>query len=251
MSDLHGPGPIINGVNWHPYYCPVCEGGDQDIVPCLCSGYGVITAEQANGFPPEELIPVPRPPGVRKEGPCGDCAVRVGSQEQDHDHDLTNSVLRRDRPFWCHVGQADVNDRHVYTLTAVVEGAGEIPIGAQLCAGWWQWLTTGQLPRRPYQDLGHVRRRGADRRRAQFAAARGTGEGSEDEPQQAAGAAEVSTSRDLDNVPQPARQDRRPGVRPDDREHTPGHDLILEPVQDRAEATDEDPDGEVGRESHR
>lgn len=235
MSSLAQPGPRITGVHWYPYYCPVCEGREQDITPCLCAGLGVITAEQAAGWTAEELVAVPPPPAVRRGGPCADCAARFGSPEQEHDYELTNTVLRRDGPFWCHERQAEVGGCHVYTLTATVESGGEIPIGAQLCAGWWQWLTTGTLPARPYRDLDVVRGRDAARRRGRFEEIRTA--------QDAAVA--LPETGDLDHLTQAAGEDYGPGAGTDHGEHPTSDHFILERVRPVSGGTDTDTDREV------
>lgn len=166
MSKLMAQPPRFTGLRWYPYYCPVCGDDEYPARPCLCDGEGVITAEQASGWAEHELVPVPRPAAVRK-GPCLDCAVRRGSPEHEQDPDLRH-VLRPDGPFWCHQGTADVRGEHVYTLR-MNNGA---PIGAELCAGWFDWMTTGALPEEPYQELEDTRERVRAARRRRFAAIR-------------------------------------------------------------------------------
>lgn len=82
---------------------------------------------------------MPRPPAVMRS-PCGDCAFRPGSPEREYDDTLAKHCVR-DIPFWCHKGLPVVDDG--YRPNAWI---GDMPLGALVCSGWWDWRQTGQMP---------------------------------------------------------------------------------------------------------
>jgi hypothetical protein len=82
---------------------------------------------------------------VRKN-PCPGCASRLGSPEQQRDYELSG-VLDKDKPFWCHKGMPVVEGKY-----RPVAWYGDIPVGAEVCGGWWDWRLGRGLPGRPYRD---------------------------------------------------------------------------------------------------
>lgn len=125
-----------------PWVCPVCEGTpDGHCLFCTSTGF----AEDVAGWEPQEVTAAPRPPGVMG-APCGDCAFRFGSPEQEKDYEL-NGLAQKDNPFVCHRGMPVVDGK--YTPVAECDGR---PLGYLVCAGWWEWVTRGQLPARAYRE---------------------------------------------------------------------------------------------------
>lgn len=113
---------------------------------CLyCAREGVITAEQAEGWPVEDLVELGRPPGVRRK-PCGDCAYRPGSPEEEGHTpppDDAGSV------FLCHAGLPLIEG--VYTPQIITRDG--VPVGALVCSGWWDEVVCGEpKPERPYRE---------------------------------------------------------------------------------------------------
>jgi len=134
----------------YPYACPFCDGGElvagPDPEPCLhCHGTGV--TDDVKGWNPDLIKRVPRPPAVMKS-PCVDCAYRPGSPES-----ATGIAPGADTPFYCHHGMIRQGDGYVATATV-----GTLPLGAMVCASWWDMATGGELPTTPFRDPG-----GADR----------------------------------------------------------------------------------------
>lgn len=129
-----------------PFVCPLCDGKPSGSGGChLCSGYGLVSEEEAAGWSRAELREVPDPPGVRKN-PCPGCAARCGSPEQQRDYELAG-VLDRDRPFWCHKGMPVVEGKY-----RPVAWFGDEPLGAEICRGWWDWRLGRGLPSTPFRD---------------------------------------------------------------------------------------------------
>ncbi|GAA3722757.1 hypothetical protein GCM10022224_104460 [Nonomuraea antimicrobica] len=134
------------GVVILPWQCPLCEGEGRwgDGSACvLCDGRGAITAEAAADWlkgEPEvsELKRSPVPPGVMRK-PCGDCALRPGSPEEDE-------PPSPERPFYCHFGMRVVNGS--YAPAAWFDGR---PLGALVCRGWWNAVTGLAWLAEPYR----------------------------------------------------------------------------------------------------
>jgi len=74
--------------------------------------------------------------------------VRAGSPEQQEDYELTR-VLDADSTCFCHAGLPVVAGRY----TPALELTNGVPIGALVCAGWFDWMATGALPARPHRRL--------------------------------------------------------------------------------------------------
>lgn len=148
MTRICGPHPTPNTakVTVFTYVCPLCDGKGrwQDGDRCMeCVGFGLI-AQRAKGFKVSEHTPAPTPPAVMGQ-PCGDCAFRPGSPEQD-----SSTRLGPESPFYCHHGMFRVDDG--YAPTAITEDG--VPVGAMVCAGWWALATGRPLPKRAYRDPG-------------------------------------------------------------------------------------------------
>jgi hypothetical protein len=148
---LCGGSPARGGATLTPYYCPVCRGGREDSGCLYCERTGLVDGERIKGWPPAEVIQVPRPPGVRR-APCGDCAFLPGSPELDADPDRT--LFKPDAPFFCHQGMAEVAGQ--YQPAAWWAG---LPLGYLLCAGWWDLFTRDKIHSRRYIELEEVRQR--------------------------------------------------------------------------------------------
>lgn len=129
------------------YFCPACDKTGrcpEDGGRCYaCAGSGMLRDD--DGW--EGLEEVPRPPAVMKS-PCVDCAYRPGSPEDGND-------VRPDAatPFFCHHGLHRVGDG--YEATAYV---GSLPLGAMVCAGWWDMAHGRELPAKPFRDPGGANR---------------------------------------------------------------------------------------------
>lgn len=124
-------GGAPDGKLWAPVWrCPVCQGdGDWGGGSCLhCTGIGFVDEDGLAGWPEEDRVPGPWPPGVRARQ-CHDCAYRPGSQEQE----LGEELPGQGRPFWCHSGLPTTRGAYVPLLWV-----GSIPIGAKICAGWYR-----------------------------------------------------------------------------------------------------------------
>lgn len=128
-----------------PWVCPMCEGDGR--VESLagacpeCDGRGGITHQAAwiwADVEGAELRPTPTPPAVMKH-PCGSCALRPGSPEEDAPPPL-------DKPFFCHTSMPVV--RGGYAPAAWAKG---MPLGYMVCAGWWDAATGKDLPARAYR----------------------------------------------------------------------------------------------------
>lgn len=131
-------------VRIYPWVCPYCDGGGRvDGEQCLeCAGFG-LTDDPGDGTVARR--PAPTPPAVMKR-PCSDCAMRPGSPEEDTPPPL-------DTPFFCHHGMHRIGDG--YESPAYVGG---LPLGAMVCRGWWDAVTTGMTPTRPFRDPGGANR---------------------------------------------------------------------------------------------
>lgn len=146
-----GPAPRAHV---YPYVCPYCDFGENvsgpDPEPCLhCHGTGV--TDDVSGWDPALIKRVPRPPAVMK-APCVDCAYRPGSPEEQYGR----LVPGPETPFYCHHGM--IRQGNGYVATATV---GTLPLGAMVCASWWNVATGGELPTAPSRDPG-----GSDRSEA-------------------------------------------------------------------------------------
>ncbi|MFJ4680580.1 hypothetical protein [Kitasatospora sp. NPDC088783] len=125
------------------YICPVCEGRPSEVGCLHCHGQGITS--DVGGWDPEELTELPRPAGVMKSA-CGDCAAREGSPE-----DESGDTNRFDptRPFHCHwAGMVEIEGRHV-PIAQMPDGT---PVGALVCAGWWDRLTGQDRPLASYRE---------------------------------------------------------------------------------------------------
>lgn len=56
-------------------------------------------------------------------------------------------MLDPNKPFWCHKGMPLIEGH--YTPIAWY---GDMPLGALLCRGWWDWRLTGKLPGTAYRQ---------------------------------------------------------------------------------------------------
>lgn len=124
-----------------------------------CHGAGMLTADDI-GDPDMyagRLRPAPTPPAVMRR-PCGDCALRPGSPEEERGAERYEHPVRSDVPFFCHHGmwRREAGEGGSYESPAYV---GQLPLGAMLCAGWWALATGAPMPDdRPYREMS-----GADR----------------------------------------------------------------------------------------
>lgn len=127
------------------FLCPVCEGRPSEFDCPHCHRQG-ITSDVA-GWEPHEVVELPRPPGVMKT-PCGDCATRTGSPE---DENGDGACFDLTKPFHCHWGgMVRIEGRYV----PIAQTADGTPVGALVCAGWWDHLTGQDRPREPYREPG-------------------------------------------------------------------------------------------------
>lgn len=105
-----------------------------------------------SGWDASEIVPVPRPPGVMTR-PCADCAFRCGSPEQQADYEL-HGLRNPNRPFYCHTGLPLIEGHYRSVAEYQPHPDGPVlPLGAMVCAGWWDWRTGGALPVKPYREL--------------------------------------------------------------------------------------------------
>lgn len=142
------PWPLVEIYRW---VCPWCKGGtdpdSQAPTGCFhCAGQ--LVTNDVGGWDVTELTPAPLPAALMP-APCGDCAYRPGSPEQE----CAGSVKLpgaggNPGPFFCHLGMMGDNEKG-YTASAWV---GELPLGAMLCRGWWDKLAGEAAPARPYRD---------------------------------------------------------------------------------------------------
>lgn len=133
-----------------PFYCPQCTGQPRANDCHFCGRTGL--TEDVIGWDPAEVVPAPRPPAVMKR-PCADCAFRCGSPEQEADYEL-HGLRDRNRPFYCHTGLPLIEGH--YRPVAEYQPHPEapvLPLGAMVCAGWWDWRVGGMLPIKPYREL--------------------------------------------------------------------------------------------------
>lgn len=139
-----------------------CDGTGRDPAGgrcLLCAGAGMLTADKITDPEAYEgrLRPAPTPPAVMRR-PCGDCALRRGSPEDEHGAERYEHPVRPDVPFFCHHGmhRRENGEGGSYESPAYV---GTLPLGAMLCAGWWALATGAPMPDdRPYREMA-----GADR----------------------------------------------------------------------------------------
>jgi hypothetical protein len=117
-----------------------------------CHGLGL--TNDVGGWEPEELREVRRPPGVMGS-PCGDCAYRPGSPEIEGYAEIPSDDSR---PFYCHWGAEEIEGHYVYPAMT----ASGIPVGAKICAGWWETcLTQAGRPKERYREPKDKRRNAA------------------------------------------------------------------------------------------
>lgn len=144
------PGPGLQVNRW---LCPWCQGtgrwGDGGERCMECGSAGVVDEPTpgmdmtSNECAEEPAVRIARPPAVMA-APCADCAFRPGSPEE-----LGQAVLT-ERPFHCHHGLTRVEEG--YVVPAYVDGR---PLGAMICAGWWQLAVEGKAaPRTSWYDPG-------------------------------------------------------------------------------------------------
>lgn len=138
LNRRHAEVGRVRALTW---VCPLCEGSGDEGGPaggggsCLhCAGEGLVGEDRAAGWPDAQRAP--RPPAVRRT-PCHDCAFRPNSQEDDENQALPD----RESVFFCHQGLPNVRGRYVPLLWA-----GGLPVGSQVCAGWWDIAVCGQAP---------------------------------------------------------------------------------------------------------
>lgn len=132
--------PALTVLAW---YCPVCDGSGEWAPgeSCLhCHGFGLTDREGVAGW--EDPRPAPRPPSVMARQ-CRDCAYRADSPESDQGEPGSGGGAPpgRERPFWCHQGMPVIRGAYVPVLTC--DG---MPIGAKLCAGWWDTQAMSPVP---------------------------------------------------------------------------------------------------------
>ncbi|MFB7906628.1 hypothetical protein ACFC1T_09395 [Kitasatospora sp. NPDC056076] len=130
--------------------CPCCEGRPSEIGCLHCHGQGI--TDDVAGWEPHELEELPRPKAVMP-GRCGDCATRFGSPEEEGGDPACRDLTR---PFFCHWGGGfrEVEGRYV----PVAQMPDGTPVGALVCAGWWNYLTGRQHDDdRGYQEPGEQR----------------------------------------------------------------------------------------------
>lgn len=135
-----------------PFICPACTGtgtGDALGMCGPCGGHGLVAG--VDGTAPADLTPAPRPPAVMAR-PCADCAYRPGSPETDSP---AMKLPGAEEPFFCHHGLHRIGDHYVSPAMM-----GECPLGAMVCAGWWNTVTGGARPEQPFRDPGGADRRG-------------------------------------------------------------------------------------------
>lgn len=134
------------------WICPVCDGNGRWAPGERCQHcHGNGLTNDVGGWLPEELKPAPRPPAVMNR-PCVDCAFRPGSPEDEAS--MTVKLPGPDEPFFCHHGLHRIDNGYVSTASM-----GEVPLGAMVCAGWWNTVTGAGRPDKPFRDPG-----GNDRR---------------------------------------------------------------------------------------
>lgn len=137
-------------VTFTRYSCPVCQGEPRAVGCHHCARYGL--TDDVTGWEPGEYEEMPRPPGVMRQ-PCPDCKFRAGSPELERDAMLVDEGDEH-RPFFCHKGMPLVEGHYTPVAEYRPHPAGpSIPLGAMVCAGWWDWATTGRIPLRPYREL--------------------------------------------------------------------------------------------------
>ncbi|MDQ8706217.1 hypothetical protein RCO28_27655 [Streptomyces sp. LHD-70] len=139
--------PHQHGVYLARYVCPVCEGDPRPSDCLWCARQG--TTDDIRGFE-DQAGPLPRPPAVMPK-PCRDCAFRPDSPEDEADQ--LQAIKTRDRVFHCHAGMEIIDGD--YTPVATLNG---IPVGYQVCAGWWAWLTGEPLPTEAYEQSAREKR---------------------------------------------------------------------------------------------
>lgn len=134
----------------YAYECPYCDAGDMGaaVGRCFeCSGSGRVTRDQVTSWPEDQLVRLPVPPGVRHKA-CTGCAYRPGSPELE----ANGESLPIDSPFVCHRGMGK-DYRGGYVPAGTVEVGGRtLPIGGQICAGWWALKTGAPLPEGDWVD---------------------------------------------------------------------------------------------------
>ncbi|MGW2501863.1 hypothetical protein ACWCXL_12225 [Streptomyces sp. NPDC001588] len=134
------------------WVCPYCENGDMGQAQGRCVHcHGVGLTNDVAGWDEAELTPAPVPPGVMRRA-CTDCAFRSGSPELE----ANGETLPIDAPFWCHHGCAKGYGGSYQPLGSYrPDGAKrDIPLGEQICAGWWALKTGRPLPKEPFREPG-------------------------------------------------------------------------------------------------
>ncbi|RFU83591.1 hypothetical protein DY218_27165 [Streptomyces triticagri] len=137
------------GLHIARYTCPVCQGEPHASACLYCHRSGL--TDDVEGWDPEDYTEAPRPPAVMRS-PCGDCAFRTGSPEQETDYEL-NALRSRERVFYCHHGMPLIDGS--YQPVAELDG---VPVGYMVCAGWWASVTGAAPPATPYRESPAERR---------------------------------------------------------------------------------------------